>query len=274
MRSKLFVPAARPDFFAKALAGDADALSFDLEDAVPADGKAAARARLREFLASDAAQSSAKTIIVRVNGLDTPHFADDVAALAGVRVDLLNIPKCDDAATVEAAAAAIGGAARLLPNIETARALARAAEIASHPSVAGLQVGLNDLFATLGIERRRSEHVHAALWTIRLAAGEAGCFAVDGAWPDIADMDGFRREAELARSLGYVGKSCIHPRQVATANAIFGTDAAMLERARRIVEGADAAAVTGHGAFTLDGEMIDRPAIAQARALLGQDMGE
>lgn len=267
MRSKLFVPAARPDFFAKALASDADALSFDLEDSVPADAKAAARVRLAELLASDAVRASAKTIIVRVNGLDTPDFADDIAALRNARVDLVNLPKCEDAAAIEAAAAAIGDT-RLLPTIETPRALANAAAIAAHPAVAGLQVGLNDLFATLGIERRHVAHVHAALWTIRMAAGAGGCVAIDGAWPDMADAAGFRAEAELARSMGYAGKSCIHPTQVAVANAVFGHDPATVDRARRIVAAGEDAAAAGRGAFILDGEMIDRPAIEQARALL------
>lgn len=271
MRSKLFVPGARPEFFAKALTGEADAISFDLEDSVPADGKAAARSRLADFLRSDAVLGSSKTIIVRVNGLDTPHFAADAAVLANARVDMINLPKCDTAAVVQAAAETIGDT-RLLANIETPRGLARAAEIAMHPAVAGLQVGLNDLFATLGIDRRRAEHVHAALWTIRLGAGEAECFAFDGAWPDIADEAGFRAEAELARSLGYIGKSCIHPKQVALANTIFGRDAGAFARARRIIAAADAAARKGQGAFSLDGEMIDRPAIQQARTLLdGED---
>jgi citrate lyase subunit beta/citryl-CoA lyase len=272
LRSKLFVPGARPEFFAKALMGEADAISFDLEDAVPADGKAAARERLAEFLRGDLVRNSGKTIIVRVNGVDTPHFAADVAALADARVDLINLPKCDTVAVVQMAATATGGV-RLLANIETPRGLARAAEIASHPAVLGLQVGLNDLFATLDIDRRRMEHVHAALWTIRLGAGEAECFAFDGAWPDIADEAGFRGEADLARSLGYVGKSCIHPKQVALANSIFGREAEVLSRARRIIAAADAAATAGRGAFSLDGEMIDRPAIEQARTLLGTEDG-
>ncbi|MFC3579265.1 HpcH/HpaI aldolase/citrate lyase family protein [Sphingomonas hylomeconis] len=272
MRSKLFVPAARPDFFAKALMGEADAISFDLEDAVPADGKAAARVRLAEFLSADLARASDKTIIVRVNGIDTPHFAADVAALAEARVDLVNLPKCDTVADVQAAATAIGNV-RLLATIETPRGLARAAEIAAHSAVAGLQVGLNDLFATLNIDRRCATNVHAALWAIRLGAGEAARFAIDGAWPDIADEAGFRAEAGLARSLGYLGKSCIHPKQVALANAIFGQDVATLARARRILAAADAAAAAGRGAFSLDGEMIDRPMIEQARRLLGEEDG-
>lgn len=267
MRSKLFVPGIRPELFNKALAGDADALSFDLEDSVPPDGKDAARALLCDFLRSDAVQASDKLIIVRVNGTDTPYFVDDVAVLADARIDLINLPKCNDATEVQDAATAIVGR-RVLANIETPRGFARAAEIAAHPIVAGLQVGLNDLFATLGIDRRRPEHVHATLWTIRLGAGEAGRFAIDGAWPDIADEVGFRVEAELARSLGYVGKSCVHPKQVALANSVFGPDAAALDRARRIIAASEAAAAAGRGAFTLDGEMVDRPAVDQARRLV------
>jgi citrate lyase subunit beta/citryl-CoA lyase len=159
----------------------------------------------------------------------------------------------------------IGIAADLLVNIESASGMARAATIArAHPRVTGLQVGLNDLFASLGIDRRDARHVHAALWAIRLAAGEAARRAYDGAWPDLADDDGFRAEAELARSLGYLGKSCIHPRQVAIANAVFdrGDD---LARAKRLLAAAAEAEMLGRGAFVFEGAMADAPAIAAAR---------
>ena len=268
MRSKLFVPCSRPDFFAKALAGEADALSFDLEDAVPAGDKAAARARLVEWLRSDAVVASAKTMIVRVNAPVTPFFADDLAALAGLRVDIVNLPKAETADTVRAVAArmeASGIAAGLLVNIESAFGMARAATIArAHPRVLGLQVGLNDLFASLGIDRRDARHVHAALWAIRLAAGETARLAYDGAWPDLADEDGFRAEAALARSIGYLGKSCIHPRQVAIANAVFDRSDD-LARARRLLAAAAEAEAQGHGAFVFEGAMTDAPAVAAAR---------
>lgn len=272
MRSKLFVPCSRPELFAKALAGDADAISFDLEDAVPDAGKAVARAALVDVLRSDAVRRSAKTIIVRVNARGSAHHDADLAALAGCRVDLVNLPKVEDAGSVIAVVAALdraGVGAGLLVTIESARGQAEAAAIAgAHPRVAGLQAGLNDLFASLGVERRDPRHVHAALWTMRLGAGAAACFAYDGAWPDLTDDDGFRREAELARSLGYLGKSCVHPRQVPIANAVFDARDAVAA-ARRLLAAADAAAAQGRGAFTLDGRMIDRPAIEQARALLG-----
>ena len=284
MRSKLFVPCTRPEFFAKALAGPADAISFDLEDSVPDDGKDVARAQLREFLGSDAGRAAAgrKRIIVRINAQGTRHFPADLAALSGLAVRLVNIPKVESAEDVRAAAAAVEaaigdhgplGPPGLLLNIETPRALAGAAEMANaHPRVAGLQVGLNDLFEPLGITRSNPWHVHAALWAVRLASAQTGCFAYDGAYADIADDEGFRREAELSRSLGFLGKSCIHPKQVAVANEVFdrGND---LADARRIVAAAREAAAVGRGAFLLDGRMIDRPAIARAEAVLARSEG-
>lgn len=273
MRSKLFVPCSRPDFFAKALASEADALSFDLEDSVPADGKASARERLREVLQSDMVAASTKRVIVRVNAADTPYFADDLAALSGMRIDLLNLPKADAAEDVSRAIEQMEAAklaADVLVNIETAAGLGNVAAIAgAHGRVVGVQVGLNDLFAALAMERCDQRHVHAALWTIRLgaAAAAAPVFAYDGAWPDLSDEDGYRAEAALARSLGYLGKSCIHPRQIAIANAIFdrGGDVA---RARRMLLAATAAADAGHGAFVFEGTMVDEPALAAARALV------
>ena len=271
MRSKLFVPCSRPEFFAKALASAADALSFDLEDSVPADGKAVARERLAAFLGSDAALGTAKQIIVRVNDPAGPDFAADLAAIKTCRVDMINLPKIEDAPGLIAAATLIDPPAGLLVNIETPHALMRAAEIANaHPRVAGLQVGLNDLFATLGADRRDPRNVHAALWQIRLGAAAGGVFAYDGAWPDLTDEAGFRAEAEMARALGYVGKSCIHPRQIAAANDVFDR---ALDRAtaRRLIAAAQTAALDGHGAFLFEGRMVDRPMIAQAQALLAGD---
>ncbi|WP_242153646.1 HpcH/HpaI aldolase/citrate lyase family protein [Sphingomonas sp. BAUL-RG-20F-R05-02] len=273
MRSKLFVPCSRPDFFAKALASEADALSFDLEDSVPADGKAVARERLRKVLQSDMVAASPKRMIVRVNAADTPHFADDLAALAGVRVDLLNLPKADAAQAVCRAITRMDAArvtADVLVNIEAAAGLANVAEIAgAHRRVVGVQVGLNDLFAALGMERHDQRHVHSALWAIRLGAAAAASpvFAYDGAWPDLRDDEGYRAEAQMARSLGYLGKSCIHPRQIAIANEIFdrGSD---LSRARRLLLAATSAAKAGHGAFVFEGAMVDEPALAAARALV------
>lgn len=278
MRSKLFVPGVRPELFAKALAGDADALSFDLEDSVPEARKGEARETVSALLQSAPLLATAKIVVVRVNAVDTPYLAADLAAVARTGVDLLNLPKVESAQDVLAAVAllekseAANGAARpigLLANIETPRGLRLAAEIASaHPRVAGLQLGLADLFQPLGIDRRDPANVHATLYAMRMAAAEAGVFAWDAAFADIGDADGFRAEAGMARRLGYVGKSCIHPSQVALANQAFQPDAEEIAAARRIVAAAREAGAAGRGAFLVDGRMVDLPFLKRAEAIL------
>ena len=278
MRSKLFVPGARPELFAKALAGEADALSFDLEDAVIEERKAVARQAVADFIAGAAVRQAAKLIIVRTNAPDSPHFAADLAAVARPGVTLLNLPKIESPQAVAAAVAAIELAERangvaqpigLLLNIETPRALAAAARIAAaHPRVAGLQLGLGDLFEPHGIDRADPRNVHAAMFALRVAAAQAGVFAMDGAYALLDDDEGYREEAHMARGLGFIGKSCIHPRQVALANAAFAASEAELALARRIVEAAQVARAQSRGAFVVDGRMIDLPFLKRAQALL------
>ena len=278
MRSKLFVPGARPELFAKAMAGEADALSFDLEDSVTPELKSAARNAVASFLGSEAVRQSPKAMIVRTNAPSTPYFAEDVDAVLGESIALLNLPKIESAEEVRAAVELIARAeasrglqrrTRLLINIETPRALARAASIAgAHPRVAGLQLGLADMFEPYGIERHDLANVHSVLFALRMAAAQADVFALDGAYADIADSEGYREEAAMARRLGYLGKSCVHPRQVALANEAFAASDDEIARARRIVEAARAPDNAGRGAFMVDGKMIDLPFLKRAQALL------
>jgi len=277
IRSKLFLPGSRPELFAKGATGAADALSFDLEDAVPEDAKAVARRQVAEFVQSGAAREAGKLVIVRVNALGTPHFVDDIKALAVPGVDLINLPKCESADEVRAAAAAIAhmdsadasASAGLLVNIESAKGLRHAAQIAAaHPRVRGLQLGLGDLFEPLGIDRYDSANVHAAMFALRLAASEAGVWCLDGARADVADEAGYLAEARMARSLGFVGKTCIHPKQVVLANSAFALATDEVEFAQRVVAAAREAAALGRGAFTVDGRMIDAPFLRRAEAIL------
>ena len=278
MRSKLFVPASRPELFAKALAGDADALSFDLEDAVQESRKADARATLEAFLRQASEPPPGKTFIVRVNGLTTPHFEADLRAVAWPRVDMINLPKPQSAEDVRAAAAAlarveaerrIGRPIGILANIESPRGLRLALEIATaHPRVVGLQLGLGDLFEPYGIDRADARAVHATQLTVRVAAAEAGIWACDTVYGTVADPEGFTREAEAARRLGFIGKSCIHPTQVPLANAVFRPTEREITSALRVVEAARGAERSGVGAFLVDGRMIDMPFVKRAEAIL------
>ena len=236
MRSKLFVPGARPELFIKALQGPADAISIDLEDAVAEDRKDEARAHVAEFLRSPQALASNKVIIVRVNAIGSAHFEADVLAVAQGALTLLNLPKAESEADIAACVAMLERAEaankvarpiRILANIETPAGLALARRIAgADPRVAGLQLGFADLFEAHGIARRDRANVHAAMFSLRMAAAEAGVFAYDGAFPDIGDGAGYLEEAQMARRLGFWGKSCIHPSQVALANQAFGADPA------------------------------------------------
>ena len=277
MRSKLFVPGVRPDLFGKAWNGQADAVSFDLEDAVADARKAEARVNVAAFLQAQTRGAGAPLAIVRTNAPDSPEYEADLAAVLPARPDLVNLPKTDSAddvraavARIEAQEAALGLApsAGLLLNIETPRALRNAAAIATaHPRVAGLQLGLGDLFEPGGIHRVPA-HVQAVMLQVALAAAEAGVFACDGAWADLADDAGFEREAQLARQLGFVGKSCIHPRQIPLAHAVFAVDADELARAQRIVDGAAQARREGRAVCVVDGRMIDAPYLRRAERVL------
>jgi len=277
MRSKLFVPGSRPELFAKAMASEADGLSFDLEDSVDESMKGKAREEVARFLRG-LAPDHGKTIIVRVNGLDTPHFAADIRAITGPGLDIVNLPKPDSPDDVKACARAMNEAERearvpvpaaILVNIETPKAYRLAAELAaaSH-RVIGLQAGWGDLIEPLDIDRYNLPMIETLLLHIRIAAGESGVWAYDGAWANFKDMEGMKREAQASRRLGYLGKSCIHPTQVAVVNGVFRPTDAEISHSLQVVDAARDAAARGVGAFTVNGRMVDAPFVRRAEAIL------
>ncbi|HEY4068784.1 MAG TPA: CoA ester lyase [Burkholderiaceae bacterium] len=275
MRSKLFVPGSRPELFDKALAGPADGLSFDLEDAVAEPRKAEARRAVGAMLERVGAQRR-QLLVVRVNAIETGHFEADVDAVVRPGLAMINLPKPAGVEAVRAASAAIAAAERragvatpvgLLLNIETPRSLREAAALAgADPRVCGLQLGLGDLFEPIDIQRREQGAVAQAMFAVRMAAGEAGVPAWDSAFADFSDAEAFRQEASMARRFGFAGKSCIHPNQVALANEAFTPNAAEIAHALKVLEAADAAAGEGVGAWVVDGRMVDAPFVGRARA--------
>lgn len=273
MRSKLFVPASRPELFSKAIASVADAVSFDLEDAVEERQKPAARSALRAFL--DAADANhGKLVVVRVNGPETTHLEDDLIAVVCAGVDIVNLPMVESVDAVQHVAEQLDVLERqrhldrplgLLLNIESARGLRLAAQLAcSHPRVAGLQIGYGDLFSPLGISQDEAMAKQFIRMSVRIAAGEARVPAYDGAYVRIDDPQGYAREARAAQQLGFAGKSCIHPSQIAMANAVFVPAAAEIEHALRVVRASADALARGVGAFVVDGRLVDGPFIKLA----------
>lgn len=271
MRSKLFVPASRPDLFPKAEASAADGLSFDLEDSVVESRKDEARGNFEAYLRSR--EPSRKVVVARLNAVDTAHFVPDVRAT--VLADILNLPMAEDPSAVILLADQIAkhepvpGHTRILVNIETPKGLRRAAILAAaHARVIGLQIGYADLLEPYGIDRRDMAVLDHIRLTVRLAAAEAGVAAYDGALGAIDQPEAYRAECHAAWRQGYCGKSCIHPSQIAIANESFMPSETAVARARRIVTAAEEAEVNGVGAILLDGQMIDKPFVDGARAIL------
>ena len=277
IRSKLFVPASRPDLFPKAFHSAADALSFDLEDAVLPAYKANARAGICDYLANSSIPRE-KIVIVRVNSLRSEYFLADVVALAGASVDVINLPKVESADDILRAIEAIDKAETMagctapkgiLANIETAKGLRLAFEIAcAAPRVMGLQLGFTDFSMECGISSQNRTALNAIRLGVRFAAAEAGIPSYDGAFVDVKNPEAFRLEALEARDLGFSGKSCIHPSQIAVANDVFAPTVEEVQRASAIIAASDTARQSGMGAFVHDGKMVDLPILRRAEAVV------
>jgi citrate lyase subunit beta/citryl-CoA lyase len=259
-RSYLFVPASRPERFDKACSAGAGAVIVDLEDAVPADAKLTARRALEAWIG---AASPSVPVLVRVNAADTEWFTGDLAMCrgAGERLGGIVLPKAERAADIERAASA----APVYPLIESAAGIAALETLARGPRVQRLMFGSIDFALDLGITDER-EGLLLFRSHIVLASRLAGLPApVDGVTTAIDDDGRITGDARYARSLGFGGKLCIHPRQLSAVHAAFSASAGDIAWARRVL---DAAQASNGAAVALDGRMIDRPVILAAEQIL------
>ncbi|MBN4665243.1 CoA ester lyase [Pandoraea nosoerga] len=265
LRSWLFVPGNRPARFDKACAAGADAVILDLEDAVPPAEKLAAREHAANWL-RERAPAALVPVYVRINAATTEWFDEDVATLAALpSVRGFVVPKTEDAATLRRAAAGAPDSLRLAPLIETARAFAAIDDIASAPRVERLMFGTIDFQLDIGIEGDGDELLYFRS-ALTLASRVAGIAApVDGVTTTLDDAARIETDTRRARALGFGGKLCIHPRQIAPVRAAFAWRDEDLAWARRVLAAAQA---SGGAAVALDGKMIDAPVIAKAREIL------
>lgn len=263
-RTLLFVPGTRPERFAKAVASGADGIIIDLEDAVNPDDKDRARALAVDGLATTPA-------VVRVNGVDTPWYDADVAALGGVRgLRGVVLPKAESAEMVAGLAAALPAGVVILPLVESALGIRDASRIAEAPGVTRLMFGNLDFALDAGITVRSDDedellYARSALVVASRAAGLPG--PLDGPVPDIDDDDLCVRRSVRALSLGFSGKLCIHPRQIPLVHRAFAPTDDEVAWAERVLE---AAAHADEGAVKVDGKMIDRPVIVRAESVLAR----
>jgi citrate lyase subunit beta/citryl-CoA lyase len=268
-RSLLFAPANRPDLTAKLPRSRPDAVVLDLEDSVPADGKAPARAAARAAAAALLATPAPPAVLVRVNPVDSPWFHDDLAAALVPGVAAVVVPKLSSAADVAAATRALGDdGPGVVAGIETAAGVWAVREVLG-PVVVACYFGAEDYVADLGGVRTAAGHeVLYARSRVALAARLAGVPAFDMIVADFGDDDRFTRECAEARALGYRGKLCIHPRQVPLAAAGFRPSPAEVDAARALLATWARASARGEAAVAHEGRMVDEPLAAQARAVV------
>jgi citrate lyase beta subunit len=264
-RSLLFAPGLEERKLQKALGAGAHAVVADLEDAVPAGEKEAARAVARRVLEGRATRS---LVAVRPNAVGTAHWEADLEAVSGLELDALVLPK----ATPEAVTALGPDGPAVIAIVETALGLRQAFETARLPRVAALVLGAVDLGAELGLEPRADGlevlYARSQLVVDSAAAGIRSPF--DLVHLDIRDDGGLEGEARLARSLGFRGKACIHPAQIEIVNRVFSPTEEEQEHARRVIEAYEHALADGRGVVALDGEMIDLPVVERARRVLAE----
>ncbi|HEU5097188.1 MAG TPA: CoA ester lyase [Reyranella sp.] len=272
-RSVLYMPGANTRALEKARTLPADALIFDLEDAVAPDAKEAARGNVVAAAGSKA--YGKREIAIRCNGLSTPWGKADVAAIARSGADAILVPKVENAADVASVVALLDAAGAppamaVWAMMETPMGILRAEEVAgSHKRLQVFVMGTNDL-----VKDMRARHTPmrlpmvTALGLGMLAARAHGLTILDGVYNDIKDAEGFREVCKQGLEMGFDGKTLIHPSQVEPCNEIFAPSAAELEMAGKIVTAFKAAQAEGKGVATVDGRMIENLHVEQAERAL------
>ena len=267
-RSVLYIPGSKERALEKAQGLAADAIIFDLEDAVAPDEKIRARAVLAQALQADYGQ---RARIVRINGFDTAWGRDDAAAFADhPGVDAVLIPKVSTPADLDAVAAIVSGKP-LWAMMETALGMLNAGAVAAHPALQGMVMGTNDLAKELGTRTRADRlPMMAGLGLCLLAAKAQGRVIVDGVYNAFKDDDGLRAECEQGRDMGFDGKTLIHPAQLDIANAAFAPSEAEIDLARRQIAAFDAALAEGQAVAVVDGRIVENLHIVTAKATLAR----
>ena len=251
----LFVPGDRPERFEKAAAAGADLVVVDLEDAVPHDNKVIARGHVTEWVATG------HPCAVRINAADTGYFAGDLDALTGLGATIM-VAKAESPDIVQKVAEVTG--CGVIALIETARGVLNAPQIAAIPGVVRLAIGTFDLSAQLGVDPLDTDALLASRSALVLASAAAGLAGpLDGVTAGVDDADGITAAVTHARRLGYAGKLCIHPRQLAPTGAAFAPSDEEVEWARTIVD-----AVDFDGVAVVDGQMVDKPVVDRAEQIL------
>ena len=256
----MFVPGNRPERFDKAAASGADCVILDLEDAVSVQDKDSARASVAAYLEQDR-----HAVCLRVNGVGTPWFEDDLALCTLPGVSSVMLPKAESLDAVNHVTGRLAGNIPVLPFIESAHGYTNMREIADAHQVQRLVFGVLDFILDLGVEAQGDE-INSVRLQMTLTSRLAEIAApVEGVFQDIKDLASLQEDTMRARRLGFGARLCVHPDQVAVVNACFQFTDAEIDWARRVIAAADA---SRGGVIAVDGKMVDRPVIEKARRIL------
>jgi len=268
LRSVLYIPASRARALEKVRGLPADAVIFDLEDAVAPEEKITARQTLKEQLAAGGYGSRLK--IVRINALETPWGSDDAEAVKTMDCDGVLLPKVNGPADINNLRQ-ITGTIPVWAMVETPRGVLNALAIADAAGMAGFVLGTNDLAKDIGCETGGDRaQMMGALQMAVLAARAAGIAVVDGVYNAFRDTDGLRAECQQGRDLGMDGKTLIHPAQIEIANHVFAPSAEAIDLARRQIDAYDDALKRGEAVAVVDGKIVENLHVETARATLAK----
>ncbi len=253
----------------KGIATHPDCVIMDMEDGVAVSRKAEARATILTALKELDFGNIER--IVRINPLDSGMTDEELAAVKEGKPDTLLVPKIDSAEQVDWVRRRLPDELRLLVMIETAKAIVNLKEIAASPGLTALVFGAEDMIASVGGMRTKSNHeVAYARSAVAVYAAAFGLQALDQVYVDFGDDEGLKAESRAALELGYSGKTAIHPRQIIPINEAFTPSAAEVERAEKIVRAFRELQAGGTGAFAFEGKMVDMPIVRAAEAVLAR----
>ena len=256
LRSVLYMPSSNARALEKAKTIAADAIIFDLEDAVAPDAKETARDQAAAAVQSG--EYGRRQLTIRCNGLDTPWGEDDLRAAGQARPDAVVVPKVSGTAHLDRVSALLPEGTAVWAMVETPTAVFDVRAIAGHPQVQALVLGTNDLAKEL---RAALAPGRAALLphlaTALLGGREAGIAVLDGVWNDVRDLEGFEDEARQGVALGFDGKTLVHPTQVEVANRLWAPSPEEVTAARAVVEAFEEAERDGRGVVVVDGRMVE-----------------
>ena len=276
-RSLVFVPGNNPRFLENAKTISADIVCFDLEDSVPEKEKSKARKLIKTALAQR--KHYLPNVYVRTNSPESGKIELDLKEIIQKGVDGVVIPKVNSAKELKKIEktiislekkAKISGT-RIIPSIESALGVVNCYEIASYSKrIDAIVFGIFDLLNDMGIEYTKGNPLGAkySRYKIPVVATAAGVYAIDGIWQDVKDKSGLRKDCKIGRSLGYVGKSVIHPDQVETVHKIFHPNKTEIAWAKLVVKTYNNSTKKGKGATVVDNKMIDEVHYKRAKALL------